>query len=330
MPEQGSAFLALARGKPKCAFWTLLFAPAISLPGRCSARGYLLLAMISAPTTALPAHDLGPGPLLQLKPLSEFAGAQTAHRHNFFEVLVLHEAAGTQQIDFVEFPLVAGRVYFIGAGQVHTLHATRLEGWLLAFDPALLDHEAIGRDRLSVPALFHNWRRPYIDLNPATGPTFSALLVLLQQEYAQAEPCWQTLRTYLQAFLLNAERASVADASASTPTLPHAYLDRLHELLEQHYATQHHAAFYAAQVGLSLKRLNDYTRQAAGRSVTQLLHERLLVESKRLLLYSSLTVKEIAYAVGFQDPAYFSRFFKNKTTYYPERFRQDWVKSPTN
>ena len=287
--------------------------------------------MLPAPNATLPTHDLGPGPLLQLKPLSEFAGAQAAHRHNFFEVLVLHEAAGTHQIDFVEFPLVANRVYFIGAGQVHTLHATRLEGWLLAFDPALLDNQLIGRDQLSVPALFHNWRRqPFLDFNAATAPTFSALLLLLQQEYAQATPCWQTLRTYLQAFLLNAERASVADASASTPTLPHAYLDRLHEMLEQHHATQHHAAFYAAQVGLSLKRLNDYTRQTAGRSVTQLLHERLVVESKRLLLYSPLTVKEIAYAVGFQDPAYFSRFFKNKTTQYPERFRQDWTKSPTN
>ena len=265
--------------------------------------------MNPTPGAALPAHDLGPGPLLHLKPLSVCAGTQAAHRHNFFEVLVLHEAAGTHQLDFVEFPLVAGRVYFIGAGQVHTLHATRLEGWLLAFDPALLDNQPIGRDQLSVPALFHNWRRrPFLDLTPATEPTFSALLLLMQQEYAQTPPCWQTLRTYLQAFLLNAERASEADASASTPSLPHAHLDRLHELLEQHHATQHHAAFYAAQLGLSLKRLNDYTRQAAGRSVTQLLHERLVVASKRLLLYSPLTVKEIAYAVGFQDPAYFSGF----------------------
>ena len=277
----------------------------------------------------LPAHDLAPAILLHLEPLGARADWQPAHRHTFFEILVLEEAAGDQQLDSQTFPLVDNRLYFIGAGQVHTLRATHLRGWLLAFDPALLDQDGIGTEQLSVATLFSRWRRqPFIDLTADTAPVFAALLLLLRQEYARAQPCPQTLRAYLQALLFNAQRAHVADTGAPVPTAQQTYLERLHELMEQHYSSHHPAAFYAGQLELPLKRLNEYARQALGQSVTQLVHERLLLESKRLLLYSSLTIKEVAYTVGFQEPAYFSRFFKSKTSYYPEQFRRQRVKSP--
>jgi len=105
-----------------------------------------------------------------------------------------------------------------------------------------------------------------------------------------------------------------------------ACLARLLNLVEQHHSTKHHVAFYAQQLELPPKRLNHYTQQALGKSVTQLLHARLLTESKRLLIYSACKIKEISYTLGFQEPAYFSRFFKNKTGKYPEQFRQEWAK----
>lgn len=278
--------------------------------------------------TPLLTHALGANTLLQIKPLGTHAGTQPAHRHDFCELFVLQEAAGHHQIDFVEFPLLADRIYFIGVGQVHTLRATHLDGWLLAFDPAFLAAGEPTAAPFAAPALFNNWQRqPYIDLAPADQPAFSALLLLLRQEYDRAAPCYHTLRHYLQALLLNAVRVSDANAGAPTPSLSQTYILRLQQLMEQHYPAHRPATFYADQLELPAKRLNDYTRRTLGKSVTQLLHQRLLVESKRLLLYSPLTVKEVAYAVGFTEPAYFSRFFKHQTGQYPEPFRQDWAKT---
>jgi len=280
------------------------------------------------PVTPIITHALGADTLLQIKPLGTQAGTQPAHRHDFCELFVLHAAAGHHQIDFVEFPLLADRIYFIGVGQVHTLRATRLDGWLLAFDPAFLAAGEPTAAPFAAPALFNNWQRPpYIDLAPADQPAFSALLLLLRQEYDRAAPCYPTLRHYLQALLLNAERISDANADAPAPSLPQVYTRRLQQLIEQHYPAHQPASFYAHQLELPAKRLNDYTRRTLGKSVTQLLHQRLLVESKRPLLYSPLTVKEVAYEVGFTEPAYFSRFFKHQTGHYPEPFRQDWAKS---
>jgi len=273
-------------------------------------------------------YELGPNTLLQIRPLNMYAESRPAHRHTFFEIVVLQEAAGVHQIDFIEFPLVSNRIYFIGAGQVHTLRATRLQGWQLMFDPAFLDQGEGGADLPSVQALFNSWQQqPFIDLSPDVYPIFSALLGLLQQECERQQPSLPMLYTYLKAFLLNAKRASVASASStSAPTVQQACLARLLNLVEQHHSTKHHVAFYAQQLELPPKRLNHYTQQALGKSVTQLLHARLLTESKRLLIYSACKIKEISYTLGFQEPAYFSRFFKNKTGKYPEQFRQEWAK----
>ncbi|WP_046242634.1 helix-turn-helix domain-containing protein [Hymenobacter terrenus] len=278
--------------------------------------------------TPLPTHELWAASLLRIKPLDIYTGSEPSHRHNFFLILVLREVVGHHQIDFQEYPLSKNRIYFIGVGQVHALQAASLEGWLIAFDPAFLDTQELGADPFSAATLFNNWQRqPYIDLTPDNAPAFEALLLLLVQEYEREDACPQLMRNYLRAFLLNAERISNTQGGVSIPSLAQTYTQRLQELIEQHYTRQQPVAFYADQLGLSSKRLNDYTRRTLGKSVTQLLHHRLLVESKRLLLYSTLTVKEIAYSIGFEDPAYFSRFFKKQTTQYPERFRQEGTKS---
>ena len=274
-------------------------------------------------------HKPGLSSLLEIMSLDTYPNKQPRHRDQLFQIFLLSSAAGILQVDAVEYPLVDNRIYFIAAGQMHTVLAERFHGWRIAFDPAFLDNETIGSDHLSIPMLFHNWKtQPFINLTPDIYPTFSSLTLLLRQEYGLENPCFQTLRSYLKAFLFNAERASTADTTASTETVQRSYMERLQSLLEKHYKTEHHIAFYAAQLWLSPKRLKGYAQQVFGKTVLQLLHEHILTESKRLLLYTSMTVKEVAYEIGFVESAYFSRFFKNKTGNYPEQFRQSGLKNP--
>lgn len=267
--------------------------------------------------------------LLEVMSLGTYPNKQQPHRDNLFQIFLLTSAAGMLQVDSVEYLLLDNRIYFIAAGQMHTVLAERFHGWRIAFDPAFLDNETVGSDHLSIPMLFHNWKRhPFINLTPDIYPTFSSLMLLLRQEYGLENPCFQTLRSYLKAFLFNAERASTADTTASTETMQRSYMERLQSLLEKYCKTEHHIAFYAAQLRLSPKRLKEYAQQVFGKTVLQLLHEHILTESKRLLLYTSMSVKEVAYEAGFMESAYFSRFFKNKTGSYPEQFRHSVLKNP--
>ena len=63
-------------------------------------------------------------------------------------------------------------------------------------------------------------------------------------------------------------------------------------------------------------------RRKGGAAPMALVHERLMVEAKRMLIYTPLSVAEVAYDLGFDDPAYFSRFFAEREGTPPSRFRE--------
>ena len=68
--------------------------------------------------------------------------------------------------------------------------------------------------------------------------------------------------------------------------------------------------------------LNALCRQTVGKSALELIHERMILEAKRNLVYTSMSISEVSYAIGFSDPAYFTRFFKRQVGLSPKEFRK--------
>ncbi|MEQ6291561.1 4-hydroxyphenylacetate catabolism regulatory protein HpaA [Vogesella sp. GCM10023246] len=96
---------------------------------------------------------------------------------------------------------------------------------------------------------------------------------------------------------------------------------RFNALIEQHYR-EHWALWrYAEHIGVTEARLNDICRRLADLPSKRLVHDRLLQEAKRLLIFSASSINEIAYHLGFKDPAYFSRFFLRDTGRSPSDYR---------
>lgn len=92
-------------------------------------------------------------------------------------------------------------------------------------------------------------------------------------------------------------------------------------LLEKHFSTEHQVNFYAEQMHVHSRKLSDTLQDALGKTTKEIIEERVLIESKRLLLHTTLTAKEIAHSIGFDDTSYFSKFFKRHTTQTPKQFR---------
>lgn len=98
-------------------------------------------------------------------------------------------------------------------------------------------------------------------------------------------------------------------------------VERFAELIEQHFRDWQPVSFYARRLGVSPQQLNAGCRREAGASAQRMIHDRLLLEARRLLAYSDLDVTGIGYALGFRDPAYFSRFFTRHQGLSPSAFR---------
>lgn len=92
-------------------------------------------------------------------------------------------------------------------------------------------------------------------------------------------------------------------------------------LLEQHFREQRHPEFYAARLNTTLYVLNGFTRRRFGKTVYELIQERLHQEALHLLMHSPMKVQDIAYELGCCDHGYFTRSFKRREGVGPRAYR---------
>lgn len=97
---------------------------------------------------------------------------------------------------------------------------------------------------------------------------------------------------------------------------------RFRQLVEDHYQEHWSIADYARRLSVTQQTLNRVCRQFAGKAALDIVQERLVLAARRHLIYTDASVEAIAYGLGFQDPAYFSRFFKRLAGVAPGQFRQ--------
>lgn len=111
-------------------------------------------------------------------------------------------------------------------------------------------------------------------------------------------------------------------APGARPERALAHVQRYRAEIELHYRSQPALATLAARLNLTTTQLNRVCRQVLGHSALGVLHARLVLEAQRDLAYTSMSVKQIAFALGFSDAAYFTRFFRRRTGRSPTAWRQ--------
>jgi AraC family transcriptional activator of pobA len=102
----------------------------------------------------------------------------------------------------------------------------------------------------------------------------------------------------------------------------HALVLHYRDLIEAHFREERRIAYYADLLAVTPARLNTVCQSRLGTTASGLLHNRIVAEAKRCLICTSMSVAEIGYALGFEDPAYFSRFFSKRVGVAPGRLRE--------
>jgi AraC family transcriptional activator of pobA len=147
---------------------------------------------------------------------------------------------------------------------------------------------------------------------------------MLVREFAHASPGRAVaLEGLLKVILANALRLSRPSARFPDAAVGRyrRIVMRFRELIESAYREGWSLADYAAALKVSQSRLRTACLSVTEQSPMQIVHARILFEAKRQLRYTSVSVSEIAYALGFEDPAYFTRFFSQRTGLAPRAFR---------
>jgi AraC family transcriptional regulator, transcriptional activator of pobA len=148
---------------------------------------------------------------------------------------------------------------------------------------------------------------------------------MLAREYTRIDSGHRlALQGWLQVLIGNSLRLVQHLPSAADPETGQrrALVTRFSDMVEKRFRSSQSVAEYAAALHVSASRLRSACLALAGQSPIQLIHARILLEAKRRLHYTDGPVREIAYALGFDDAAYFTRFFSRRTGLSPRAFRR--------
>ncbi|MEU1117149.1 MULTISPECIES: AraC family transcriptional regulator [unclassified Streptomyces] len=253
------------------------------------------------------------------------------HRHTFHEIVHVTGGTGGHVVDLSRFALRPPHLCFIAPGQVHHWEGvTGLEGRVILFtDDFLVDHPA---DRYVLRALA---RRSWLDLTDDTARDTARLVADLDAEYREGAAGFQSvLRALLHILVVRSARLPAPRPAAAPPppvhdglpsashSRPGSVASEFETLLGAPAGVVRSVRACAERLGVSVSYLSEAVKAATGRTPGELIRQARVHEAKRLLLRTELSVRQVAQRVGFDDPAYFCRFFRRETGASPGDFRR--------
>ncbi|MDP5029460.1 MAG: helix-turn-helix domain-containing protein [Paraglaciecola sp.] len=234
------------------------------------------------------------------------------HRHNrLSQVVVVFDNHWSVELDDTSHQLSGNWLVLIPAGVVHSFHfAPNTQGFVLSINDALVSGKQ-GDETQPLADLV--WQAQAVQFKDQQQiKRFCTYINLLQHELNADELAQNMAVSQLvQLILLTILRQQRLEAmKVSSVSRESTVLLNFRALIEQHYNQHLAVKDYAAHLHISVSKLNRLCQTLLNNSPKAIIHQRLVIEAKRRLIYTKQSVEEIAEELGFSDPAYFSRFFK--------------------
>lgn len=254
------------------------------------------------------------------------------HRHDFFEVLFLTKGTGRHIIDFQEYDIKANSIFFLSPGQIHTVDVSKdIEGFIFLFTSEFYLLNKQNKNKLLELPFFYS-------LSNETPPIYleqSEDIRLLTDLFARGsqeinmedEDTPEIISALLDLILLSCNRLYNAPMLSHDTPVAKLLVKRFKQLLEENYQNNLSVAEYASLLAVTASHLTDTIKRVAGKTSSDLINDKVILESKRLLIYTAMSATEIADYLGFKDQSYFTRYFRKLTGHTPVDYRKQSGKS---
>jgi AraC family transcriptional activator of pobA len=250
------------------------------------------------------------------------------HRHDtLLQLFWIDRGSMTASIDAKVERCYGRSILLIPPSVVHGFQVTQATaGLVITIADALLQEVLSETGHGELARLVSSPRILPIDQQNRAGNSAIRLIRQLDEEYRWPRPARvSAISALCKLILVNLVRMMPTEAATDESHGEAArQFDRFRDLLEHHYREQWTIRQYAECLGVSEKRLTRFCRLASDLSPLQIVHNRQLTEAKRCLVYTEMSISEIAYELGFKDPAYFSRFFSKMTDHQASQFRRQY------
>jgi AraC family transcriptional activator of pobA len=258
------------------------------------------------------------------------------HRHrNLFQILLAERGGGTLDLEADAIPFEAPAMIVLAPTVAHGFRFLPkvTEGYVVSFTEDVAG--ALGESGSAALARLRSIAaNPLVSFKRAEDVRRLAQLCreLLDETSFAREGYEVAARSYLALIGIEVARlaASRNRSGAVTLTAADPTVEELRRLIEANFQSERNIGFYAGKLAMTPDRLNDHVKRATGVTAGHLLRQRILTEAKRQLVFTRLTVGEIAYDLAFADPSHFGRFFMKQTGTTPLAFRDTAIRARAN
>jgi AraC-like DNA-binding protein len=254
------------------------------------------------------------------------------HRHDFYQIIWLREGSGELECDLRRTRFRGDSLFFFAPGRMHSWrHEVATRGVMAGITPEFFNADANYPGLLGRMPFLHDMTMPMLSLEGAEAREMDDLFQRMLEESSHQDLGLDDIVRALMTLVLSKARrhlkrlqerqVAVGEVPTDRTEAVCPLAQRFRVALEQNFPKLLKVSDYAALLQVSRSHLNEDLREHTGRTASDHIHDRLLLEAKRLLVYSSFTVSEIAYQLQFQDPSYFGRFFRQRAGESPGSFR---------
>lgn len=241
------------------------------------------------------------------------------HRHDHEELLIITHGKPLHYLDLVKEELQPPVIVYVAQGKAHNfIPDADTRGWVIRFKNELVPESQFNfysnfLDQINYP-LTHDY----------CSATLDSLCEIMLREYTEVTVNYAVIKHLLSALLTKLEsdsRKEYLDTRASNRSQMVTFQNFL-KILEYNYKRPAGADFYAEKLNMSTRNLNLISQSVFGKSVTEIIETRKLIEARSLLLNSGKSVSEIGYELGYNEKSYFTRVFRKNTGLTPTDYRE--------
>jgi AraC-like DNA-binding protein len=251
------------------------------------------------------------------------------HRHDFYEVLYLSRGSGYHIIDSNRYKIEPPCIFFMTPGQTHKLELSHdIDGYIFLFAPEFYLLNQSNKNKLLGFPFFHSVTRqnPPLVLSQTDDDLFlKSLFIRGCSEVKSNSNSEEIIRSLLDLILLTCNKLYPDEYSMLPNNKGHFLVKKFMLLIEENYQNNLKVNDYADKLAITANHLTQIVKQITGKTTIEILQEKNILEVKRLLLYTNLTVTEIATQMNFIDQSYFTKYFKKCTGLTPLEFRKGLI-----
>lgn len=243
------------------------------------------------------------------------------HRHDYFELFFFEKGGGTHLIDFTEFPIVDRSIHLVAPGQVHHVKRALNSFGFVAF----FELQALAANPMLERFFFQFTYLGSLELSPCFtlverpwSVDYFSLLKAIHESQGKYDSNHLQLRLIHTINSIGIDCLSLSkEEQLEGPSLYREF----RVLVKEKFKSLKKVQDYASLLCVSDRQLSETVKTASGKSPSEIIHFQVILEAKRLLNLG-ISVKEVSYALGFEDPSHFSKFFKGKLGQSPSDFQK--------